>query len=59
MAKINLSEKEGVMIIKLATKIIKALEENLKEERRTKTIRKSEDVNDNTEGYVNASGGYE
>tara|TARA_R100000664_G_C2759806_1_gene150003 strand:+ start:1141 stop:1320 length:180 start_codon:yes stop_codon:yes gene_type:complete len=59
MAKISLSEKEGVMIIKLATKIIKALEENLKEERRTKTIRKSEDVNDNTEGYVNASGGYE
>tara|TARA_R100000655_G_scaffold31517_2_gene63026 strand:- start:19959 stop:20168 length:210 start_codon:yes stop_codon:yes gene_type:complete len=69
MAKINLSEKEGVMIIKLASKIIRALEEDLKEETRNKTLRKSEDVEEgfderdfddkSTDGYVNASGGYE
>ena len=34
MAKISLSEKEGVMIIKLASKIITALEEDLKEKQR-------------------------
>ena len=57
MAKISLSEKEGVMIIKLASKIITALEEDLKEKRRNQTLRKSEDVDDeSTEGYVNQSG---
>jgi len=55
VAKINLSKKEGVIIIKLAQEIIKALEE----EKRLKTIRKSEDEHDNTAGYVNRSGGYE
>jgi hypothetical protein len=60
MAKISLSEKEGVMIIKLASKIITALEEDLKEKRRNQTLRKSEDVDDeSTEGYVNQSGSYE
>tara|TARA_R100000353_G_scaffold36653_2_gene29232 strand:+ start:1011 stop:1193 length:183 start_codon:yes stop_codon:yes gene_type:complete len=60
MAKISLSEKEGVMIIKLASKIITALEEDLKEKRRNQTLRKSEEVDDeSTDGYVNASGGYE
>ena len=60
MAKISLSEKEGVMIIKLASKIITALEEDLKEKRRNETLRKSEDVDEeSTDGYVNASGGYE
>ena len=60
MAKISLSEKEGVMIIKLASKIITALEEDLKEKRRNQTLRKSEDVDEETtDGYVNASGGYE
>lgn len=54
MAKINLSKKEGVIIIKLAQQIIKALEE----EKHLKTIRKSEDKHDNT-GYVNGSGAYE
>ena len=54
MAKINLSKEEGVVIIKLAQEIIKALEE----EKRLKTIRRSEDKHDNT-GYVNGSGGYE
>tara|TARA_B100001250_G_scaffold387371_1_gene384693 strand:+ start:1602 stop:1769 length:168 start_codon:yes stop_codon:yes gene_type:complete len=55
VAKINLSKKEGVIIIKLAQEIIKALEE----EKQLKTIRKSEDDHDNTAGYVNRSGGYE
>ena len=60
MAKISLSEKEGVMIIKLASKIITALEDDLKEKQRNETLRKSEDVDDeSTDGYVNASGGYE
>ena len=69
MAKISLSEKEGVMIIKLASKIITALEDDLKEKRRNQTLRKSEDVedgfderdfdNESTEGYVNQSGSYE
>ena len=69
MAKISLSEKEGVMIIKLASKIITALEDDLKEKRRNQTLRKSEDVEDgfderdfddeSTEGYVNQSGSYE
>jgi uncharacterized protein (DUF305 family) len=60
MAKISLSEKEGVMIIKLASKIIKALEEDIKEEKRKETIRKSEDVDDATySGYVNKSGAWE
>ncbi len=54
MAKINLSKKEGVIIIKLAQQIIKALEK----EKHLKTIRKSEDNHDNT-GYINGSGGYE
>ena len=69
MAKISLSEKEGVMIIKLASKIITALEDDLKEKRRNQTLRKSEDVeegfdkrdfdDESTEGYVNKSGSYE
>ena len=60
MAKISLSEKEGVMIIKLASKIITALEEDLKEKRRNKTLRKSEEIDEeSTEGYVNQSGSYE
>jgi hypothetical protein len=62
MAKISLSEKEGVMIIKLASKIITALEEDLKEKRRKETIRKSEEVEDGTDvykGYVNKSGSFE
>lgn len=54
MAKINLSREEGVIIIKLAQEIIKALEE----EKQLKTIRKSEDDHDNTE-YINGSQGYE
>tara|TARA_R100000234_G_scaffold95128_1_gene63405 strand:- start:496 stop:684 length:189 start_codon:yes stop_codon:yes gene_type:complete len=62
MAKISLSEKEGVMIIKLASKIITALEEDLKEKQRKETIRKSEEVEDGTDaykGYVNKSGSFE
>jgi hypothetical protein len=55
---IEMNKDEATIIIKLAQKIITALEEELKE-KHNKQIRKSEDNEDTTEGYVNQSGSYE
>tara|TARA_R100001510_G_scaffold18041_4_gene15438 strand:+ start:9686 stop:9859 length:174 start_codon:yes stop_codon:yes gene_type:complete len=55
---IEMNKDEATLIIKLAQKIITALEEELKE-KHNKQIRESEDSVDTTEGYVNQSGSYE
>ena len=55
---IEMNKDEATMIIKLAQKIITALEEELKN-KHNKQIRESEDSVDSTEGYVNGSGSYE
>jgi len=55
---IEMNKDEATIIIKLAQKIITALEEELKE-KHNKQIRKSEDSEDSTDGYVNQSGSYE
>lgn len=55
---IEMNKDEATIIIKLAQKIITALEEELKQ-KHNKQIRKSEDNEDTTEGYVNQSGSYE
>ena len=55
---IEMNKDEATVIIKLAQKIITALEEELKD-KHNKQIRKSEDSIDSTEGYVNGSGSYE
>ena len=56
-----MNKDEATIIIKLAQKIITALEDELKE-KHNKQIRKSEDNEDNTDqytGYVNRSGSFE
>ena len=56
-----MNKDEATIIIKLAQKIITALEDELKE-KHNKQIRKSEDKEDNTDaykGYINKSGSYE
>lgn len=56
-----MNKDEATIIIKLAQKIITALEDELKE-KQDKQIRKSEDKEDNTDqykGYVNKSGSFE
>ena len=53
-----MNKDEATIIIKLAQKIITALEDELKE-KHNKQIRESEDSKDGTDGYVNQSGGYE
>ena len=53
-----MNKDEATIIIKLAQKIIKALEDELKQ-KHNKQIRESEDNVDSTEGYVNQSGSYE
>tara|TARA_Y100001938_G_scaffold150004_1_gene239157 strand:- start:17193 stop:17366 length:174 start_codon:yes stop_codon:yes gene_type:complete len=55
---IEMNKDEATIIIKLAQKIITALEEELKN-KHNKQIRESEDSVDSTEGYVNGSGSYE
>ena len=55
---IEMNKDEATVIIKLAQKIITALEKELKD-KHNKQIRKSEDSIDSTEGYVNGSGSYE
>jgi len=55
---IEMNKDEATIIIKLAQKIIKALEDELKQ-KHNKQIRESEDNVDSTEGYVNQSGSYE
>ena len=58
---IEMNKDEATIIIKLAQKIITALEDELKE-KQNKQIRKSEDKEDNTDaykGYINKSGSYE
>ena len=55
---IEMNKDEATIIIKLAQKIIVALEDELKQ-KQNKQIRKSEDSEDNTDGYVNQSGSYE
>jgi len=58
---IEMNKDEATIIIKLAQKIITALEDELKE-KHNKQIRKSEDKEDNTDaykGYINKSGSYE
>lgn len=55
---IEMNKDEATTIIKLAQKIITALEEELKQ-KHNKQIRESEDNEDSTEGYVNQSGSYE
>ncbi len=58
---IEMNKDEATIIIKLAQKIITALEDELKE-KQDKQIRESEDKEDNTDqykGYVNKSGGFE
>ena len=55
---IEMNKDEATVIIKLAQKIITALEDELKE-KHNKQIRESEDSEDTTEGYVNQSGSYE
>tara|TARA_Y100000768_G_scaffold142371_1_gene106061 strand:- start:6580 stop:6753 length:174 start_codon:yes stop_codon:yes gene_type:complete len=55
---IEMNKDEATIIIKLAQKIITALEDELKE-KHNKQIRESEDNKDTTEGYVNQSGSYE
>ena len=55
---IEMNKDEATIIIKLAQKIITALEDELKE-KHNKQIRKSEDKEDTTDGYVNQSGSYE
>tara|TARA_B100001939_G_C16916705_1_gene607270 strand:+ start:1320 stop:1493 length:174 start_codon:yes stop_codon:yes gene_type:complete len=55
---IEMNKDEATIIIKLAQKIITALEDELKQ-KHNKQIRESEDKEDTTEGYVNQSGSYE
>jgi hypothetical protein len=55
---IEMNKDEATIIIKLAQKIITALEDELKQ-KHNKQIRKSEDSEDTTDGYVNQSGSYE
>jgi len=55
---IEMNKDEATIIIKLAQKIITALEDELKQ-KHNKQIRESEDSEDTTEGYVNQSGSYE
>ncbi len=55
---IEMNKDEATIIIKLAQKIITALEDELKQ-KHNKQIRESEDNKDGTEGYVNQSGSYE
>ena len=55
---IEMNKDEATVIIKLAQKIITALEDELKQ-KHNKQIRESEDKEDTTEGYVNQSGSYE
>ena len=55
---IEMNKDEATTIIKLAQKIITALEDELKQ-KHNKQIRESEDSEDTTEGYVNQSGSYE
>ena len=55
---IEMNKDEATIIIKLAQKIITALEKELKQ-KHNKQIRESEDSEDSTEGYVNQSGSYE
>ena len=55
MPKIEINKDDAVAIIKLASKLIIAIE-NAKD---NEVIRKSEDNVDNTDGYVNQSGSYE
>ena len=58
---IEMNKDEATIIIKLAQKIITALEDELKE-KHNKQIRESEDNEDNTDqytGYVNKSGSFE
>lgn len=55
MPKIEINKDDAVAIIKLASKLIIAIE-NAKD---NEIIRKSEDTVDSTDGYVNKSGSYE
>ena len=55
MPKIEINKDDAVAIIKLASKLIIAIE-NAKD---NEVIRKSEDSLDTTDGYVNQSGSYE
>ena len=58
---IEMNKDEATVIIKLAQKIIVALEDELKQ-KHNKQIRESEDKEDNTDqykGYVNKSGSFE
>lgn len=56
MPKIELNKDDAVAIIKLASKLIIAIEG---EKDNNELIRKSEDEEDHTDGYVNKSGSFE